>query len=49
MDALVRDLLAYTQALKMSEAEVPLTSADDALDNALVNLQPAIDESGATI
>ena len=50
MEALVTDLLAYTQAMRANE-EPPtvLVPADEALDHALANLSAAIQESGASI
>ena len=48
MEALVRDLLAYTQAMRL---EIPAETFDGrtALDRALSNLKASIEESGATI
>ncbi len=49
MEALVRDLLAFTQAAGIDEETVPAISADEALDTALSNLKAAIQDSGATV
>jgi len=48
MEALVSDLLSYTQALNSPEA-LAFTSASRALDQALANLQTAIDENRALV
>ena len=50
MEALVADLLAYTQATNSADdlPEVPVSAAS-ALDSALKNLERAIQESGAVI
>jgi light-regulated signal transduction histidine kinase (bacteriophytochrome) len=48
MEMLVRDLLAYTQAGKL-EPPAEDSSAEEALTEALANLQGAIAESGAVI
>lgn len=49
MEALIADLLAYTQVVNMTDEDVPLVSAEVILDQVLSNLQNAISESGATI
>jgi signal transduction histidine kinase len=49
MEALVRDLLAYTQASNIGEAPVPVIDAEDALAEALSNLKAAIADSGAQV
>ena len=49
MEALVEDLLTYTQAVSINEEETPATSATIAFDKALSNLQTAVVESGARI
>ncbi len=47
MEALLRDLLAYTQAAETVESLVVLTDANEALNEALSNLATGIEESGA--
>jgi signal transduction histidine kinase len=49
MDALIGDLLAYTQAASSHDDEVPLTAAAKPLEGAIANLNQAIRESGARI
>lgn len=49
MDALIGDLLAYTQAASSHDEEVPQTPAGKALEGALANLAQAISESGARV
>ena len=49
MEALVRDLLAFTQAAGIDEENVPAISADEALDTALSNLKAAIQDSEVTV
>jgi light-regulated signal transduction histidine kinase (bacteriophytochrome) len=49
MDALIGDLLAYTQAASSTDDEIPLTPAAKPLESALANLAQAITESGARV
>jgi signal transduction histidine kinase len=49
MEALIHDLLAYTQAVSLSTDSIEPVSADSVLDLALANLRHAIEESRATI
>jgi light-regulated signal transduction histidine kinase (bacteriophytochrome) len=49
MEALVKDLLAYTQASTVSEEPAPSTDANTAIDAALLNLKAAIEDSGALV
>jgi PAS domain S-box-containing protein len=49
MEALVRDLLSFTQAAGIDEENVPAIPADEALDTALSNLKAAIQDSGARV
>jgi PAS domain S-box-containing protein len=49
MEMLVRDLLAYTQVMKMDNPGDETADANDALKGALANLTGAIAESGAQI
>jgi light-regulated signal transduction histidine kinase (bacteriophytochrome) len=49
MDALIGDLLAFTQAASNHDDEVPLTPATQPLEGALANLAQAIAESGARV
>ena len=49
MEAMVRDLLAYTQASNVSDEPDPVIEAKSALDAALSNLGAAIDDSGACV
>jgi light-regulated signal transduction histidine kinase (bacteriophytochrome) len=49
MEALVRDLLAYTQATARSDGSPPSTDATASLNKALDNLKAAIQEAGAEI
>jgi signal transduction histidine kinase len=49
MEALVADLLAYTQSAELGEAEIPLSDANEALDQALTGLSAMIAESNARI
>jgi PAS domain S-box-containing protein len=48
MEALIKDLLAYTQAASGSEA-ASVIEGDEALDAALSNLRAAIEQSGAHV
>lgn len=49
MEALVRDLLSYTQAAEKIEAEAPIVDANVALNQALSSLAAAVDEAEARI
>ncbi len=49
MDALVSDLLAYTQVIRRSDSPVSVISADPVLDTAVSNLKQTIDQTGAII
>jgi GAF domain-containing protein len=49
MDMLIRDLLAYTQAVKSGDDEVTAVNTAKVLEQALANLTGAIRESGANI
>jgi signal transduction histidine kinase len=49
MDALIGDLLAYTQAASSADDEIPLTAAAKPFESALANLAQAIGESGAHV
>jgi light-regulated signal transduction histidine kinase (bacteriophytochrome) len=49
MDMLVRDLLAYTHAVRVTDEEPASADTAEALQHALTNLQGAIRESGARI
>jgi signal transduction histidine kinase len=49
MDALIGDLLAYTQAASGHEDEVSLTPAKKPLEGSLANLAQAVAESGARV
>jgi PAS domain S-box-containing protein len=49
MEALVRDLLAYTQTSSPSDQPVPVVDASTALDGALSNLRAAIENSEACV
>jgi PAS domain S-box-containing protein len=49
MEALVRDLLAFTQAAGIDDENVPAVSAEEALDTAVSNLKAAIQDSEATV
>lgn len=48
MEALVHDLLKYTEALKF-EPSIEITDANDALESALDNLSGTVSEAGAQI
>ncbi|MDQ2944526.1 MAG: PAS domain S-box protein, partial [Acidobacteriota bacterium] len=49
MEALLRDILAYTQAANSGEEESARVDASQVLEKALANLQSAIAETGARI
>lgn len=49
MQAMVKDLLGYSRALKMDEDETALADSDAVLSLALRNLQAAIDEKQARV
>ena len=49
MDALVSDLLAYTQVIRRSDAPVSVISADPVLDTAVSHLKQTIEETAAII
>jgi len=49
MEAMVRDLLAFTQASNVSDEPDPVIEAKSALDAALSNLKAAIDDAGACV
>ncbi len=49
MEALVSDLLAYTQAVNITDEAQPVLDANRVLDQALFNLQAALNEAGAKI
>jgi light-regulated signal transduction histidine kinase (bacteriophytochrome) len=49
MEALVRDLLAYTQAADSTGSEVGRVDGNDALRRALANMAASIEETGAEI
>lgn len=49
MDALIGDLLAYTQMASAHDEEIPHTPAAKSLEGALANLAQAIIESGAKV
>jgi light-regulated signal transduction histidine kinase (bacteriophytochrome) len=49
LEALIRDLLAYTKAAETADSEPALSDADAALRNAITNLSAAIEEAGAQI
>ncbi len=49
MEALVADLLAYTEAVGMTDGRVSPFSAETVLDQALTNLKGAIEESAAVV
>jgi light-regulated signal transduction histidine kinase (bacteriophytochrome) len=49
MDALIGDLLAYTQAASNHDQDVPAIPANKPLEAALANLAQAIRESGAEV
>lgn len=49
MESLVQGLLSYTQAVSGASSGVPLASAQSSLEEALANLQTAIEESRADI
>ena len=49
MEALVKDLLAYTRAVAKAEGEIALVDANEALRQALTNLSAAVEESQALI
>ena len=49
MDALIGDLLAYTQAASSNDDEIPLTPAAKPLESALANLAQATAESRARV
>jgi PAS domain S-box-containing protein len=49
MEALVRDLLAYTQTAKDNESDVARADANDALRAAMANLSTVVAEAGARV
>jgi PAS domain S-box-containing protein len=49
LEALIRDLLAYTKAAEIEHEQVPVIDAGEAFRNALANLSAAIDETGARV
>jgi light-regulated signal transduction histidine kinase (bacteriophytochrome) len=49
MEAMVRDLLAYTQASANSNEPAPVVDATSALEAALSNLRASIDDSAACV
>ncbi|MCU1295554.1 MAG: hypothetical protein JWP08_4404, partial [Bryobacterales bacterium] len=49
MEALVRDILAYTQAANIDDKEAGPVNANAVLEQVLSNLQQAIERSGATV
>ena len=49
LEALIRDLLAYTQSAETIDAPPTITDANEAMDRALSNLAAAVEESGARI
>jgi signal transduction histidine kinase len=49
MEALIRDLLAYTQASNISDEPAPVVDANAAAEAALANLRAAIEDSGAIV
>jgi signal transduction histidine kinase len=49
MEALVRDLLAYTETATLDVTECPLLDASASLEEAISNLRLSIEESGADI
>jgi len=49
MERMIRDLLEYTRASSVSDADLATVSLEDALDEALSNLQTSIEESSAII
>ncbi|HYO83793.1 MAG TPA: ATP-binding protein, partial [Bryobacteraceae bacterium] len=49
MDMLVRDLLAYTQVVSVTEEQIRPASTNSVLQQVLANLMGAIQESGASI
>ncbi len=49
MGRMIRDLLEYTRAASISASQPEMVSLEEALDEALGNLQASIDESKATV
>jgi signal transduction histidine kinase len=49
LEALIRDLLAYTRAAEMTGLEPAFANGNEALKAALANLSAAIEEAGATV
>ena len=49
MEALIRDLLAYSQASALSDEQAPVSDSNTALSSALANLKAAIESSAAVI
>jgi light-regulated signal transduction histidine kinase (bacteriophytochrome) len=49
LEALIRDLLAYTQSTDPTGPDTTAADANEALDRALSNLSAAVEESGALI
>jgi PAS domain S-box-containing protein len=49
MEALIRDLLSYTEASAMTDEPPPITDANVALEAALSNLNASIKDSGARV
>ena len=49
LEALIRDLLAYTKAAELEDDQVPVIDAGDAFRKALANLAATIEEAGARV
>jgi light-regulated signal transduction histidine kinase (bacteriophytochrome) len=49
MDALVRDILAYTQAASIGQEEIELTDANKVLAGVLADVSSTVEESDATL
>jgi signal transduction histidine kinase len=49
LEALIRDLLAYTKAAELEDEQVPAIDAGEAFRNALANLSATIEETGSRV